>query len=293
MKTFFFLLFVILINSVFANEGRIVVLNSLKNEKKFFYGLTDVFVEKKFKKAFSGQDILFRHQATQDDIYEALTNPKNDYIFWIGHGAKEIKINQNISISPSFKDIDGREIKDLFSVYSKNLRGLFIISCESTFLEKMIKDRNLHIKTFDHKIFLGSGIRLAIKDAKAQMQTNTSNREEKNEESIAINISINPSRGKNHSLQVFINSHFLALLPAVDETTKFTIKINKKLFKEKKNTLFLKSGLNGVMAEKIEMGDIMIDSDSYDAEKTELKGQDNINGSIIFKLRPKQTILIH
>jgi len=92
-------------------------------------------------------DLVVINNATDENLHQELTNPKNIALFWISHAGSFQNGDDGLGVEDLILDKEGKNLKDIFKRIHPNLRYLSILGCKARpILTNLRKKSNLRVQ---------------------------------------------------------------------------------------------------------------------------------------------------
>ncbi len=276
MKTLFWIISILLSNGGFISESPaqpVRVLISISKES-VSHRFSHQVSKQLFKRGFTSEDFLISENADQYTLFKTLQDPSTEALIWISHGAtprltrkmkRQLSSTAGMSAQPELIDYRGDNVAALFQNYSKNIRYLAVIGCNSkAILDYTGSTLPESIESFipTKKIIAQSAIKKAVQQlthvdfAPSPLASSPAPLER---EQISITRSIPESADVRliRPLRILIGRKLVGVIPAIQpgETLTWNFPIPQGEIKQVK----VESGQNIMTpAEKVFFGDLQI-----------------------------------
>ncbi len=201
-----------------------------KLEERFYKSL------KKFPHYAKEQEIIIKHLATPQDLYQHLSDPEVKALIWVGHAGFS---DNGIAQSRSIIDFKNRDLKSLFQAAHPGLKFLGLVGCRGElFLEEWkeqgwFKD-HASLTTFGRKVRTAArkGLRLAMKDLEGRIESDSTFFDtlpiETTTEDFPVLIERKNSTDKKmDSIQILQKKNLVGFLPASKEDQYLVAKLKR------------------------------------------------------------------
>jgi hypothetical protein len=218
------ILFVLLLVSQTLWARNIVLLSSLPENQVKIEKKVDSIMMKEFG-SDETYDIVIKHRADQEDLFNSLNDSQTHAVFWLSHGGyTKVGNSKGVAATPMLLDFQKDNVAKTFQKIHPHVKFVGVIGCNSKqILGDTIEARSdLDYYIPKRKVVAQLALKKAIRHFKrTEVTRDNSLKEIVEPETLTVKLTRNTGDGEKYkSLKVFLGGKLLTVLPKMDANSK-------------------------------------------------------------------------